>query len=298
MRTIATVCAALLFAAPVKAGPALLLDAGDGKILYSEDADDQWYPASLTKIMTAYLTFEALRAGKLTRETKIPCSEIAHAQEPSKVGLPVNATMSVDLALQALIVKSANDVSVMLAEAVGGLAGIEGMSSLDAFVHLMNATAQRLGMTRTRFVNPNGLPAPGQVTTARDLAKLAHAVIRDFPEPEYQSYWAMPDMRIGRRRIGTHNILLKSYEGADGLKTGFICDSGYNVVASASRGGRRLIAVVLGEESLRGRALRAAGLLEHGFQIYGWKALFDTASLNSVPVAADAKSVASIRETV
>src|SRR5262252_5722626 len=206
---------------PAAAGPALLLDAADGRILYSEDADNQWHPASLTKIMTAYVTFEALKEGKLTLASKIGCSELANSQPPSKVGLPVGAEMTVETALQALIVKSANDVAVMLAEAVAG--------SQDAFVEKMNATAARLGMTRTKFINANGLPAAEQVTTARDLAKLSMAVVKDFPE--YAPLWAQMDVRIGNRHLRTHNGLLANYEGADGLKTGFICDSGFNVVA-------------------------------------------------------------------
>ena len=282
----ALLCASL--AIPAGAGPALLFDAGDGKVLYAEDQDHQWYPASLTKIMTAYIAFEAVKAGKLALDTKIPCSEAAHAQPPSKIGLPVGAEMTVDMALQALVVKSANDVAIMLAEAVAG--------STPAFVEQMNATARRLGMTRTNFANPNGLPAPEQVTTARDLAKLAQAVVRDFPE--FDHYWALADMRLGKRRVGTHNQLLKTYEGADGLKTGFICDSGFNVVASASRGGRRLMAVVLGESSGRGRAVRATSLLEHGFQSYGWKAFFNSQSIDDVPMAPDAKGVKSIRDSV
>jgi D-alanyl-D-alanine carboxypeptidase len=270
------------------ARPALLFDSADGKVLYAEDQDDQWHPASLTKIMTAYLAFEALKAQKITLEQKIPVSENAHAQPPSKVGLPVGAEMKVDLALRALIIKSANDVAVMLAEAIGG--------SEEAFVQKMNETALRLGMTRTKFVNPHGLPAPEQVTTARDLAKLSRAVLADFPE--HNDLWAMADMQIGRRRLRTHNGLLKTYEGADGLKTGFICDAGYNVVASASRNGHKLIAVVLGESSGRDRAVRAAGLLEHGFDSYGWKQMFDTATIDSLPAADEPKVATSVRATL
>lgn len=270
------------------AGPALLLEADSGKVLYAEDADNQWYPASLTKIMTAYLTFEALKAGRVTLDTKITVSEAAHVQPPSKVGLPVGGEITLELALKALIVKSANDVAVMLAEAVGG--------SEAAFIERMNATARRLGMSRTRFANPNGLPSADQVTTARDLARLSRAVLRDFPD--YAHYWSMPDMQIGKRRLGSHNSLLKSYEGADGLKTGFICDSGFNVVATASRDGKRLMAVVLGEPTGRERALRAASLLEHGFQMSGWKSLFNTASLDNLPLSPEAKGPVSMRETV
>ncbi len=279
----------IALAAPATAGPTLLLDASDGTVMYAEDVDMLWHPASLTKIMTAYLTFEALKSGKLTLETKIPVSEAANAQPPSKVGLPVGASMTVDLAIKALIVKSANDVAVMLAEAIGGTEA--------EFIGKMNTTAKRLGMTRTVFVNPNGLPAPEQVTTARDLAKLSRAVLKDFPE--YASLWSMADMRIGRRRLGSHNGLLKTYEGADGLKTGFTCDSGYNVVASATRDGRRLMAVVLGESSGRDRTLRAQSLLEHGFQTREWRGFFQkTASIDTLPDTGAAAGVTSVRQAV
>jgi D-alanyl-D-alanine carboxypeptidase len=273
---------------PAAAGPALLFDPADGRVLYAEDQDHQWHPASLTKIMTALLVFEAIREGKLTLETKIGCSELANSQPPSKVGLPVGAEMTVETALQALILKSANDVAVMLAEAVAG--------SQEAFVAKMNATAARLGMTRTVFANANGLPAPEQVTTARDLAKLTIAVLRDYPG--YANMWAAIEMRIGKRRLRTHNGLLANYDGADGIKTGFICDSGFNVVASATRDGRRLVAVVLGEVTGRERSVRAANLLEHGFQTHAWKAMFGTESLDTLPVATDAKGVVSIRHAV
>ena len=278
----------LAVALPAAAGPALLFDAADGKILYAEDLDDQWHPASLTKIMTAYLTFEAIKEGKFTLASKISCSELANSQSPSKVGLPVGAEMTVEQGLQALIVKSANDVAVMLAEAVAG--------SQEAFVERMNATAARLGMTRTKFTNANGLPDPQQVTTARDLARLASAVLRDFPE--HAALWSMLEMRIGKRRLHTHNGLLTNYEGADGLKTGFICDSGFNVVASATRDGVRLIAVVLGEPTGRERTQRAASLLEHGFQTRAWVALFNPPTLTGMPIAADAKGPMTMRQAV
>jgi D-alanyl-D-alanine carboxypeptidase len=274
---------------PALAGPALLFDASNGKVLYAEDQDHLWHPASLTKIMTAYLTFEALKAGKITLETKLPTSELANSQPPSKIGLPVGAEMTVDLALKALIIKSANDVAVMLAEGIAG--------SQEAFVERMNATSKRLGMTRTVFVNPNGLPAPEQVTTARDLGKLARAVIADYPE--HAGLWSQSDMRIGRRRIRTHNGLLVTYDGADGLKTGFICDSGFNVVATATREGRKLVAVVLGEMTGRERSQRAASLLEHGFNTHEWRMLFQSATVDSLPVPTDARTtVTSIRDSI
>ncbi|HZT47653.1 MAG TPA: D-alanyl-D-alanine carboxypeptidase family protein [Hyphomicrobiaceae bacterium] len=291
LNAIRNLLAAALLAAlatPSWAGPALLFDAGDGRVLYAEDADNQWHPASLTKIMTAYVTFQALKEGKLTMATKIGCSELAHSQSPSKIGLPVGAEMTVEKALQTLIVKSANDVAIMLAEAVSG--------SHEAFVARMNATAARLGMTRTHFANANGLPAPDQVTTARDLARLAAAVVRDFPE--HAPLWSLLEVRVGKLRLHSHNSLLGHYAGADGMKTGFICDSGFNVVASATRDGRKLVAVVLGEASGAERAERAANLLEYGFLTHGWKQLFTPYTLDTLPVPEDAKGPTTMREVV
>lgn len=280
-------CCALL-PLPAVAGPTLLFEAATGRILYAEDQDDRWHPASLTKIMTAYLVFEALKAGKITLETKLAYSEAAHVQPPSKIGLPVGAEMEVGTALRALIIKSANDVAVVLAEGIGG--------SEAAFVAHMNATAQRLGMTRTHFVNPNGLPAAEQVTTARDLARLSRAVVRDFPE--YAAYWAEPEMRLGRVRLVTHNGLLKTYDGTDGIKTGFICDSGYNIVASATRDGVRLVAVVLGEASGMDRTLRTQALLDHGFTTYGWKQVFNPPSIENLPYSQETKEAISLRQSI
>lgn len=270
------------------ANPTLLFEPATGKILYAEDVDDIWHPASLTKLMTAYVAFEAIKEGKIRLDDKISCSLVATLQPPSKVGLNVGATLSVEQALQAVIIKSANDVTVMLAEAVSG--------SESAFIDRMNATARRLGMTHTNFVNTNGLPDPGQLTSARDVAKIARAVVSEYPQ--YASYWAMPDMRIGKRRLGSHNALLRTFAGADGLKTGFTCDSGYNVVASATRDGRRLMAVVLGESSGNERAIRAASLLEYGFQNYDWKQLFNTTTIDTLPMDPSAKGITTVRDTV
>ncbi len=279
---------AALASTVANAGPALLFDVSDGRILYAEDLDHQWHPASLTKIMTAYVVFEAIKEGKVTLETRIKCSELAHVQPPSKIGLNVGADMSLQKGLEALIIKSANDVAVMLAEAVSG--------THEAFVQRMNATALRLGMTRTKFVNANGLPEPEQVTTARDLAKLASAAFKDFPE--YAHMWSMTETRVGKAQLRTHNGLLNNYAGADGMKTGFICDSGYNVVASATRDGHKLVAVVLGEVTGNDRALRAASLLEHGFMTYDWKAVFSIQTVSTMPMEADAKGPITIRESV
>jgi D-alanyl-D-alanine carboxypeptidase len=284
--SIATAVAVAL--SPAVAGPALLFEAASGRILYAEDQDDQWFPASLTKILTAYLVFEAVREGKLTLQDKVKVSELAFSQPPSRLGLPVGAEITVETALQALIIKSANDAAIMLAEAVSG--------SQEVFAQRMNATARRLGMTRSNFVNANGLPAPEQVSTARDLARLTIAVVRDYPG--YSHYWSMEEMRFGKRVLRNHNPLLRTYEGADGMKTGFICDSGFNLVASASRDGQKLVAVVLGETSGGERSTRAANLLEHGFQTLAWKAMFGTDSLDTLPVAADAKGAISIRQSI
>jgi len=270
------------------AGPALLFDASNGKVLYAEDMDHEWHPASLTKIMTAYLVFKDLKSGKIKLDTKIGNSELARKQPPSKIGLPMTAKLSIDTALKALIVKSANDVAVMIAEALG--------PTHDRFIARMNATAKELGMTRTHFVNPNGLPQKAQVTTARDLAKLARAVYKEFPE--HANYWNMPMFRLGKIRLSSHNGLLRTFEGADGMKTGFICDSGFNVVASATRDGRTLMAIVLGEPSSADRNIRAASLLEHGFQQYGWKTLFNTSTVDNMPISQGAAKVESVRHTV
>ena len=281
---------AWLLATPLAvASPTLLIEAKTGKVLYAEDPDSIWHPASLTKIMTAYVTFKAIRDGRIKLDAKIPCSLVATLQPPSKVGLNIGAELTVDKALQAVIVKSANDVTVMLAEAISG--------SEQAFVAEMNVTAKKLGMTRTTYVNTNGLPDPAQVTTARDLARLARAVVADFPE--YASYWTMTDMRIGKRRLGSHNALLRTFPGADGLKTGFTCDSGYNIVASATRDDLRLLAVVMGEVSGNERAVRAASLLEHGFQTYGWKQIFNQTTIDTLPIdPSAANSAASVRNDV
>ena len=175
------------------------------------------------------------------------------------MGFRPGTQVTVENALAMMMVKSANDMAVVLAEGVGG--------SIDGFSALMNQTAQKLGMTQTSYVNPNGLPADGQITSARDLAILARAIIRDLPEYEY--FYHIPSIRYGRRVTNNFNHLIGRYPGADGFKTGFICASGYNLVGSATRNGKRLIAVVLGSTSGHQRAVRAAQLLERGFASNG-----------------------------
>jgi D-alanyl-D-alanine carboxypeptidase len=206
-------------------------------------------------MMTAYATLKAVKDGKLTLNTLFTVSPVAASQSPSKMGLRPGTQVTVENALAMMMVKSANDMAVVLAEGVGG--------SIDGFSAIMNQHAQRLGMTQTSYVNPNGLPADGQITSARDLAILARAIIRDLPEYEY--FYHIPAIRYGRRVTNNFNHLIGRYPGADGFKTGFICASGYNLVGSATRNGKRLIAVVLGSTSGHMRAVRAAQLLERGF---------------------------------
>jgi D-alanyl-D-alanine carboxypeptidase len=252
----------ILFAALAVAAPAvahaealLVVEADSGKVLQAENATYPWYPASVTKLMTAYVTLKAVKEGRITLDSLLTVSPTAASQSPSKMGFRPGIQVTVDNALKMMLVKSANDMAVVLAEGVGG--------SIDGFSALMNQNAQRLGMTQTSYVNPNGLPADGQITSARDLAILARAIIHDLPEYEY--FVHIPSIRYGRRITQNFNKLIGRYPGADGFKTGFICASGYNLVASATRNGRRLIAVVLGSSSGQMRAVRAAQLLERGF---------------------------------
>ncbi len=251
------VVAALGIAAPrvAHAEAHLLVEADTGKVLEAENATYPWYPASLSKLMTAYTTLKAVKEGRITLDTLFTVSPIAASQSPSKMGFRPGTQVTVDNALKMMLVKSANDMAVVLAEGVGG--------SIDGFSALMNENAQRLGMTQTSYVNPNGLPADGQITSARDLAILARAIIRDLPEYEY--FVHIPSIRYGRKVTQNFNKLIGRYPGADGFKTGFICASGYNLVASATRNGKRLIAVVLGASSGQMRAVRATQMLERGF---------------------------------
>jgi D-alanyl-D-alanine carboxypeptidase len=251
------VMAALAVATPraAQAEALLVVEADTGKVLQAENATMPWYPASVTKIMTAYVTLKAVKDGRMSLNTLLTVSPVAAAESPSKMGFPAGTQVTIDNALKMMMVKSANDMAVVLAEGVGG--------SVDGFSAMMNQTAKKLGMTQTSYVNPNGLPADGQITSARDLAILARAVIRDLPEYEY--FMHIPSIRYGRRVTQNFNKLIGRYPGADGFKTGFICASGYNLVASATRNGKRLIAVVLGSSSGHARAVRAAQMLERGF---------------------------------
>jgi D-alanyl-D-alanine carboxypeptidase len=244
-----------LTATPATAAANILVDVETGKVLHAENATYPWYPASVTKLMTTYVTLQAVKQGRITLDSLFTVSRNAMAQAPTKMGFPVGMQVTVDNALKMLLVKSANDMAVLLAEGVDG--------SIENFADDMTQTAHRLGMSQSNFVNPNGLPADGQITSARDLAILARALIHDFPEYDY--YWHIPAIKFGRRVVRNYNKLIGRYPGADGMKTGFICASGFNLVATATRGNKRLIAVVLGAPSSAARAVKAAELLESGF---------------------------------
>lgn len=252
----------------------LLIEASTGKVLHAENATYPWYPASVTKLMTAYTTLRAIKEGRITLDTLLTVSRNAAAQNPTKMGFKIGTRVTVDNALKMLMVKSANDIAVTIAEGVGG--------SIAGFADMMNANARRLGMSQSNFVNPNGLPAENHVTSARDLAVLARALIQEFPE--YDSYWHIHAIQYGNRVMHNYNSLLDRYPGADGMKTGFICASGFNVVASATRNGRRLIAIILGAYSGAVRAQQAAQLLETGFNSEGLSWL--TPSLGTVDALA------------
>lgn len=237
-------------------GPAyIVVDVGRGVVLNSDNANKLWPPASITKVMTAYLTFKALRTGQLTLTSPVVVSKNALAEPPSKMGYKVGTVINLDNALKMMIVRSANDIAVAIAETVGG--------TESRFVAMMNAEAARLGMNGTHFVNPNGLPASGQVTTARDLAVLSRTVWMEFPQ--YREYFRITAIKAGRKTLKSYNTLLETYRGTNGMKTGFVCASGFNIVASATRNGRTLMAVVLGETSSLARAETAAELLDRGF---------------------------------
>ena len=273
-RPVATLLAGLvglaLLAAPATASPPagayLVFDARTGEVVARHNADQAWYPASVTKLMTTWVTLQAIRAGRITPASLVTMSPAAARQPPSKMGFNPGQVVTIDNALKIIMVKSANDVSWALAESVGG--------SKDAFVAEMNRQARLLGMTATHFNNPHGLPDGGQVTTARDLGILARALLREFPEAE--ELWRLPGIQLGNDVIRNHNHLIDHFPGADGMKTGFICASGFNVVASASRGNRRLVAVVLGARSARQRAELAAELFTRGFE--GSRGLFGSFS--------------------
>lgn len=251
---IAFLAGAFLAAKGAEAGPRMLVDVNTLKVIDHEDAFQRWYPASLTKLMTAYTVFRAIKAGEIRLDSPVVMSKNAAAEPPSKMYFKPGQTMTLDSALKIILVKSANDVSVAIAESVGG--------SEAAFIARMNAEAARIGMSSSRFINPHGLPGKGQYTTARDLAVLAVTLKREFPQ--YASYFALEGFTTGKKNYPNFNMLIGRFDGADGMKTGFICAAGFNQVSSATRNGRSVVSVVLGADSLGARADLSANMLQRG----------------------------------
>jgi D-alanyl-D-alanine carboxypeptidase len=236
---------------------AIVVDAGTGEVLFARHADSRRYPASVTKMMTLYLTFEALEKGSATLDDVLTVSPLAASQPPSKLGLAAGQTIRLDDAMRATTVRSANDMAMAIAEHIGG--------SQARFASMSTLKAEELGMTQTRYVNPNGLPDSRQLTSARDLAILARAIMRDYPQ--YYSYFGLHDWNYQGREYRNTNGLLLSGQGYDGIKTGFTNASGYNLAASAVRNGKRVITIVLGGRSSPTRNAHVAALMDTGFEV-------------------------------
>jgi len=233
----------------------IVVDLESGQVMHDRSADEPRHPASLTKVMTLYLVFDAIDSGKLKLSERIPVSKAASRAQPSKLGLKSGSTIKVEDAIRALVTKSANDVAIVLAEKLGG--------SETKFVTRMNVKAKELGMLNTTFRNASGLPDKKQITTARDMAKLGEAIYMDHKNR--YNYFSLSSFTWGKRKYMNHNELLRKVDGVDGIKTGFTNASGYNLMASAERNGHRVIAVMLGGRTGRSRDAHVADLLEAAF---------------------------------
>jgi len=244
----------LAAASPAIANPRLLVDMDTGEVLYADEAGQPWHPASLTKMMSAYMAFAAIKSGRISLDSTIKVSRNAWNQAPAKSGLAIGSSITLRDALYVMIVKSANDIAVAVGEAVSG--------SEKDFVAEMNQMAKAMGLSATHFVDPNGLHADGQVTSARDLAMLALYIHRDYPQ--YLDMFSTEKVRLGKASLETNNGLLEHFQGTTGMKTGYICASGLNIVATVQRDGRNLLAVVLGGSSARERNEMAAELVLKG----------------------------------
>jgi len=246
-------------AAPLQPHPdryaAIVVDADSGEVFFARNPDDVRFPASLTKMMTLYMTFEAVERGKLRLEQRLVTSEWATMQSPTKLNLEIGQTIAVEDAILALATKSANDASVVLAEALGG--------SEAQFADMMTQRARRLGMRQTTFKNASGLPDPEQTSSARDMAILGRALVRHFPN--YYGYFGRTHFAFNGLTYRNHNGLLDAFPGTDGIKTGFINASGYNLVASTMRGDRRLIGVVFGGPTSAWRNQHMMQILDQTF---------------------------------
>ncbi|MCZ2327894.1 D-alanyl-D-alanine carboxypeptidase family protein [Bartonella sp. F02] len=243
------------------AHPFIAVDTTTGRILAHNQAFERWYPASLTKLMTAYVIFHAIKAGKISPQHQITISKNAAKAPPSRSGYKAGSILTLETALSITLVKSTNDLAIAMSEAVAG--------SQKAFVQEMNAQAQRLGMFGTHFANASGLPDPNNYSTARDIALLAVQIRREFPQ--YAHYFSIPaiDFGNGAKIEFNSNNLIGRFDGIDGMKTGFICASGFNLVASATRNQRTIIAVILGSDTIKKREEKAAQLLEESFSHQG-----------------------------
>ena len=234
---------------------AIVIDADTGQVLHAANPDRQAYPASMTKMMTLYMLFEAMEQGRYSLNSKLPVSSRAAGMPPSKLGLPAGSSITVENAIKALVTKSANDVAVVVAEAVAGTEYKFGLRATEK--------ARELGMHRTVFRNASGLPDSRQLSTARDMARLSQALMNQFPQ--YYHYFSLKSFRYNGRTYKNHNKLIDSYPGVDGLKTGYIRASGFNLAASAKRNGRRIIAVVYGGKTSNSRNAHMVELLNRGF---------------------------------
>lgn len=235
---------------------AIVIDADSGRVIHENESTQRWYPASLTKVMTMYMTFMALETGRLQLDEKLTVSRHASLQPTSKLGLLQGQTITVEQAIMAVTTRSANDAAVLLAERLGGTEGY--------FASMMTHQAQSMGMYNSSFQNASGLPDEGQISSARDLALLSAALIRDFPQ--YYRFFSATEFRYRGRVLPNTNRILKTYPDADGMKTGFTCGSGYNLIASAKRNGHRIIGVLLGAHSSGERFQQMGNLLDVGFE--------------------------------
>ena len=250
----------------------LVIDAKTGKVFLSRNASLERHPASLTKMMTLYLLFQALKKGEVTMETNMPVSEHAAAQKPTKLGLPVGDWIPVEVAIKAIVVRSANDVAVIIAEYLGG--------TESNFATQMTQKARELGMKRTNFHNASGLPDPLQISTAEDLALLARHLHDDFPE--YYPYFATPDFSYRGYTYQTHDNLIGRYEGTDGIKTGYTVASGFNLVSSVVRGNNHIIGVVLGGRTAQSRDNEMKRILDQTYaQLQGGPAVQNVAQADT-----------------
>ncbi len=249
------IATSVLHALPVAANPSILVDTQTGRVIESDDPFQRWFPASLTKLMTTYVVFRAIQNGEITFSSPVTISKNAAKLPPSKMGYKPGSVLTVDNAIKIIMVKSANDIAASIGESVAG--------TQAAFAARMNDKSRRLGMTNSHWVNQHGLHDEAQFTSARDLAVLATALRREFPQ--YHDYFSIEGLLAGSKKIPSHNNLLARYDGADGMKTGYTCPAGFNLVASATRNGRTLMAVVVGGKSVDARDEKAAEMLSRGF---------------------------------